>query len=221
MLLFVTVWGAMIVPKATVRVVDRLDPTLGARRGRQRADRARAVRLAHQPGRRRAHAPHRAGVHAPRRPRLPAPRADLRGEARGQGDAARDHRRGVREERPQLCPPVRLPCAAARATSRPTICASRPTSGRWSPPRARRRPGPRRRACSSSRPAAGRRRGHDRDRARDRHLPGGRRAAQCPVGRRDRARRHGVRAADLPGRADGRAGAGRAAGGAPRPPTTS
>ena len=27
-LLFVTVWGAMIVPKATVRVVDRLDPTL-------------------------------------------------------------------------------------------------------------------------------------------------------------------------------------------------
>jgi len=28
MLLFVTVWGAMIVPKATVRVVDRLDPTL-------------------------------------------------------------------------------------------------------------------------------------------------------------------------------------------------
>ena len=28
MLLFVVVWGAMIVPKATVRVVDRLDPTL-------------------------------------------------------------------------------------------------------------------------------------------------------------------------------------------------
>ena len=28
MLLFVAVWGAMIVPKATVRVVDRLDPTL-------------------------------------------------------------------------------------------------------------------------------------------------------------------------------------------------
>ena len=28
MLLFVTVWGAMIVPKATVRVVDRLDPAL-------------------------------------------------------------------------------------------------------------------------------------------------------------------------------------------------
>ena len=27
-LLFVTVWGAMIVPKATVRVVDRLDPAL-------------------------------------------------------------------------------------------------------------------------------------------------------------------------------------------------
>ena len=26
--LFVTVWGAMIVPKATVRVVDRLDPAL-------------------------------------------------------------------------------------------------------------------------------------------------------------------------------------------------
>ena len=31
-LLFVTVWGAMIVPKATVRVVDRLDPGAGARR---------------------------------------------------------------------------------------------------------------------------------------------------------------------------------------------
>ena len=28
MLLFVAVWGAMVVPKATVRVVDRLDPTL-------------------------------------------------------------------------------------------------------------------------------------------------------------------------------------------------
>ena len=28
LLLFVTVWGAMIVPKATVRVVDRLDPAL-------------------------------------------------------------------------------------------------------------------------------------------------------------------------------------------------
>ena len=28
MLLFVTVWGAMVVPKATVRVVDRLDPAL-------------------------------------------------------------------------------------------------------------------------------------------------------------------------------------------------
>ena len=28
MLLFVTVWGALIVPKATVRVVDRLDPAL-------------------------------------------------------------------------------------------------------------------------------------------------------------------------------------------------
>ena len=28
MLLFVTVWGSMIVPKATVRVVDRLDPAL-------------------------------------------------------------------------------------------------------------------------------------------------------------------------------------------------
>ena len=27
-LLFATVWGAMIVPKATVRLVDRLDPTL-------------------------------------------------------------------------------------------------------------------------------------------------------------------------------------------------
>ena len=27
-LLFVAVWGAMIVPKATVRVVDRLDPAL-------------------------------------------------------------------------------------------------------------------------------------------------------------------------------------------------
>ena len=26
--LFVAVWGAMIVPKATVRVVDRLDPAL-------------------------------------------------------------------------------------------------------------------------------------------------------------------------------------------------
>ena len=56
MLLFVTVWGAMIVPKATVRVVDRLDPALAPGRGGQRAGRPRAVRLADQPGRRRADA---------------------------------------------------------------------------------------------------------------------------------------------------------------------
>ncbi len=31
MMLFVVVWGAMIVPKATVRVVDRLDPALAPR----------------------------------------------------------------------------------------------------------------------------------------------------------------------------------------------
>ena len=105
----------MIVPKATVRVVDRLDPTL-----------APAV-VANVPiglalfasltsaGGGRPHTIDRAGVHAARRPRLPAPRADLRRPARGQGDAAGNHRRRVRAQRPQLRPPVRVPRASARA----------------------------------------------------------------------------------------------------------
>ena len=44
-LLFIAVWGAMIVPKATVRVVDRLDPALRAGGGGERAGGARALRL--------------------------------------------------------------------------------------------------------------------------------------------------------------------------------
>ena len=134
MLLFVTVWGAMIVPKATVRVVDRLDPTLAPGRGGERAHRPGAVRFDHVAGRRRADAAHRAGVHAAGRPPVPAPRADLRGQARRQGDAPGNHRRGVRAERPRLRPPVRVPRAACSATSRRTTCANRPTSGRWSRP---------------------------------------------------------------------------------------
>ena len=113
-LLFVAVWGAMIVPKATVRRRRPARPGARARRRRQRAGGARALRLADEPGRRRADAPHRAGVHAPRRPRLPASRADLRGAARGRRDAARGDRRGVRAESAQLRQAVRVPRPAAR-----------------------------------------------------------------------------------------------------------
>ena len=65
MLLFVTVWGAMIVPKATVRVVDRLDPALAPAVVANVPVGPRAVRLADQPGRRRADPAHRTGLHLP------------------------------------------------------------------------------------------------------------------------------------------------------------
>ena len=50
-LMFTTVWGAMIVPRATVRVRGPARSGPCARGGRQRPDRACAVRLAHIGGR--------------------------------------------------------------------------------------------------------------------------------------------------------------------------
>ena len=114
---------------------------------------------------------------------------------RGQDDPARNHRYGVRAQHPQLCPPVRLPRPAARphlggrsaGIDRHLVAgdSDRDAVGR----------GLARTHVRVRDAAAGRRRRHDRDRARDRHLPGGRGAPQCPVERRDRARRHRVRTA--------------------------
>ena len=67
-------------------------------------------------------------------------------------------------------------------------------------------------------PAARRRHRGDAHRARDRHLRGGRRTVGCPVERRDRTRGVHLRAAHLPRRPDRSAGPGRAAGGAARRP---
>ena len=55
-------------------------------------------------------------------------------------------------------------------------------------------------------------------RPRDRHLPGRGGTAERPMGRRNGPRRHRVRQAHIPGRADRRAGARRAAGRAPGRP---
>ena len=79
MLLFVAVWGAMIVPKATVQGGGPARSGAGPGGGGERPHRAGAVRVDHQPGRRRSDAPHRTGLRASQRSRLPPPRADLRG----------------------------------------------------------------------------------------------------------------------------------------------
>ena len=170
----------------------------GARRGGQRAGGARAVRLADEPGRRRADPAHRAGIHPAGRHGLPAPRAHIRGAARRRDDTARSDRRGVRAEPPGLCQAMRLP---------------RPAAG---PHLGRRSPGIHRHLGAGDRhghavgrrlarahvrvrdPPGRRRHRGDADRARDRHLRRGRRAAERAVERGDRARGRHLRAAHLP-----------------------
>ena len=182
--------------------------------GRQRAHRARAVRLADQPGRRRSHAADRTGLHPAGRSRLPAPRAHIRGQARGGDDAAGNHRRGVRTQHQELCPAVRVPRPAAR-----------PYLGRRSEGKHRHLgAGHRRGHAVDGRlarahvrvrdpPGGGRHRG-DADRPRDRHLPDRRGETECAVERGDRPGRHDLRTPHLPGLAHRGAGARRAAGGA-------
>ena len=114
-LLFVAVWGAMVVPKATVRVVDRLDPSPGPRRRRQRPHRPRPLLVPHQPGRGRIDQNDGTGLRPPGRPRLPPPRVYFRLKACRRRDRAGDHGRGVRPEPEKLRRPVRFSCAAAGA----------------------------------------------------------------------------------------------------------
>ena len=188
----------------------RSDP--GARRGGQRPDRAGALRVPYVAGGRRPDQIDRAGLHAPGRPRLPAPRPDLRRPARGQDHPPRDHRRGVRPQRPQLCKAMRVPRAAARAR----LGRRSPREHGYLVPGHRHGHAVRRGLAGAHvrvrDPPAGRRGGHDRHRPRDRHLPSGCGKAQCPVDRRNPARRHRVRQAHLSGRQDRGAGKGRATG---------
>ena len=193
MLLFVTVWGAMIVPKGDRAGGRPARSGARARRRGQRAHRARAVRLADQPGRRRADAAHRTGLHPAGRSRLPAPRPDIRGQARRRDDAPGDHRHGVRAERAQLCQAVRV----LRPAARPHL--GRRSEGKhgYLVPGHRRGHAVRRRLARAHvrvrhKAGGGRHRG-DADRPRDRHLPGRRGAAECAVERGDRPRRHDLR----------------------------
>ncbi|MYI50536.1 MAG: AAA family ATPase, partial [Rhodospirillaceae bacterium] len=144
-----------------------------------------------------ADAAHRTGLRAAQRSRLPPPRADLRGQTRRQGDAARSDRRGVRAQHPQLCKAMHLPGPAAGA------CLGGRSQGvdRYLATRHRDRHALGRglaRAHGRVRHPAGRL-GHRRDHGRQghRHLPRRGGAAQRAVECRDPARGHRVRAADI------------------------
>ena len=186
MMLFVVVWGAMIVPKATVRVVDRLDPALApAVVANVPIGLALFASLTSQVGDGLTRLTEQAFT-------LPDDLAYQRhglifgARARGRRDAPRNHRHGVREEPPQLCKAMRVPCPAARAHL-----------GRRSQGVDRHLGAGDRRGHAVGRglarahvrvrdPAAGRRHRGDAGDARDRHLPGRRRPAGCAMGRRDR-----------------------------------
>ena len=115
LLLFMAVWGAMIVPKATVRVVDRLDPALApAVVANVPIGLALFASLTSQVGDGLTRLTEQAFT-------LPDDLAYQRhglifgAQARRRDDTARGDRRGVRAQPPGLCPPVRLPRAPARA----------------------------------------------------------------------------------------------------------
>ena len=211
-LLFAAVWGAMIVPKATVRVVDRMDPTL-----------APAVV---------ANVPIGLALFASLTSQVGDGLTRLTEQAFTLPDDLQYRRHG-------LIFGARLAAKTTRLEITDTVFARnirnyarqcvfhalllghisaddlRESTDIWSLVTATGHAVGRGLARAHVRvrdAAAGRRRRHDRDRARDRHLPGGRGAPQCPVERRDRARRHRVRAADIPRRQDRGARPGRAPG---------
>ena len=131
MLLFVAVWGAMIVPKATVRVVDRLDPTLApAVVANVPIGLALFASLTSQVGDGLTRLTEQAFT-LPNDLQYQRHGLIFGAQARSQDDPARDHRHGVREERPQLRPPMRLPCPAARPYLGRRPPGDPPTSGRW------------------------------------------------------------------------------------------
>ena len=208
-LMFTAVWGAMIVPRATVRVVDRLDPRARARDGGERTHRTGTFRLAHLAGGRRADPAHRTGVHAAERPDVSTTRHDIRLEARRRGDPDGSHRRGVRPQSAQLRPPVHFSCAAARAHLRGRSKGDHgPVESGHQHRFALRRslPGA---AGGVRHEATGRGHGRDAGGRANRDLRRLRRAACGPVGRGDRPRHGDIRAQAVPGRGQRGAGAAR------------
>ena len=130
-LLFVAVWGAMIVPKATVRVVDRLDPALApAVVANVPVGLALFASVTSQVG---------DGLTRLTEQAFSLPN-DLQYRRHGLIFGARLAAKATRLEatdavfarKPQeLRPAVRIPRAAAGPRLGPTISGSRPTSGRW------------------------------------------------------------------------------------------
>ena len=103
-LMFTAVWGAMIVPRATVRVVDRLDPALApAVVANVPIGLALFASLTSEVGDGLTRLTEQAFT-LPERPHLPAPRDDLRLPARRCGDPHGSHRRGVRQESSETTP---------------------------------------------------------------------------------------------------------------------
>ena len=212
MLLFVAVWGAMIVPKATVRVVDRLDPTLApAVVANVPIGLALFASLTSQVG---------DGLTRLTEQAFTLPN-DLQYQRHGLIFGARLAAKATRLEITDAVFARNVRSYARQCIFHALLLGHisaddlRESTDIWS---AGHRLGLAvgrgvARAHGGVRDAAGgdRHRG-DADRPPDPHLPGRGVTAGRAVERGDRPRRHGVRKAHLPGRQDGRAGSGGAPG---------
>ena len=214
MLLFVAVWGAMIVPKATVRVVDRLDPTLApAVVANVPIGLALFASLTSQVG---------DGLTRLTEQAFTLPN-DLQYQRHGLIFGARLAAKTTRLEITDAVFARNVRNYARQCVFHALLLGHmsaddlRESTDIWSLVTATGSPSagasPARNGGVRDAPGRDRHRGHA-DRPRDRHLPGGCGAAERPVERRDRPRRYRVRQADIPRCQDRGAGARRAARGA-------